>query len=85
MAYFMNLIWPLLLPSLAWTSSVPHRDLILPGLNNSNSLDVSCKPTSSPPVNYASCYNAWHKMLDDIPEGNLHFVYRHIRASPDTL
>ena len=82
----MNLIWPLLLPALVWTSSIPRRDLILPGLNQSNSLDVSCRPMSSPPVKYASCYDAWHKMLDDIPRDNMHFLGRHMPASlPGTL
>lgn len=88
MLYFMNLIGLLLsLQCSASTLSIPRRDLVLPGLDGSNELVVRCGTKSSPAVTFHSCYGAWRKMLDDLPEGNLHLLGRHVRplGPPGTM
>ena len=78
--------------ALAWASTLPARDLVLPNLGNDSMTNGSlgdglvtiCNSRASP-TSWPSCYNAWLKMFDDFPEGQtekLRFVGRHVRTLP---
>lgn len=77
------------LVSLTSATLLPQRDLILPNLNLSQLKDnepvVQCYASKSPPVNWASCYNAWLQVFEGLPLGrNLHLLGRHIPNVPPT-
>ena len=80
----MKMILPFLSASLASSSALSPRALIVPEIKipNQHTLTLGCDPISQTPVHWPSCYDAWEKMHHELPastEHNLHFLGRHIR------
>ena len=85
MSFSINVLFPIILAPLTWAS--PAQNLVHPNSRVSpinSPLVTSCDLPSDPVLVWSSCYNAWEKMFDDIPEGTeqrLHFLGRHVRPT----